>query len=81
MIPFVDDCYFFSRKDNIIFANLTNGDQVPLVRLKQKFVDVIVLEGQWHKYMEKYMEMFPNLWELIEKQEELKEEKQQLTLF
>ena len=46
MIPFVDDCYFISRKDNIIFANLTNGDQVPLVRLKQNFIDVNILEGQ-----------------------------------
>ena len=76
MIPFVDDCYFISRKDNIIFANLTNGDQVPLVRLKQNFIDVNILEGQAFEYMKKYMEMFPHLWELIEK-----EQKPQLSLF
>ncbi len=76
MIPFVDDCYFISRKDNIIFANLTNGDQVPLVRLKQNFIDVNILEGQSYEYMNRYMKMHPNLWELIEK-----EQKPQLTLF
>jgi hypothetical protein len=76
MIPFVDYCYFISRKDNIIFANLTNGDQVPLVILKQNFIDANILEVQAYEYMKKYMEMFPHLWELI-----VKEEKLQLTLF
>lgn len=76
MIPFVDDCYFISRKDNIIFANLTNGDMVPLVRLKQNFIDVMILSGQALEYMEKYMAMHPHLWEYIKK-----EQKQQLTLF
>ena len=76
MIPFVDDCYFISRKDNIIFANLTNGDQVPLVRLKQNFIDVNILEGQSYEYMNRYMQMFPHLWEYIKK-----EQKPQLTLF
>jgi hypothetical protein len=75
MIPHVDDCYFYSRKDNVIIANLTDGQQVPLVRLKQNFIDVTVLEGQGFDYMKRYMQMFPNLWELIEK------EQSQLTLF
>lgn len=76
MIPFVEDCYFLSRIDNIIIANLTNGDQVPLVRLKQKFPNVMILEKQSLKYMEDYMKMHPHLWEFIEK-----ESKTQLTLF
>lgn len=76
MIPFVEDCYFISRKDNIIFANLTNGNKVPLVRLKQNFIDINILEGQAYQYMTKYMEMFPQHWDLIEK-----EQKTQLTLF
>jgi hypothetical protein len=78
MIPYVDDCYFISRKDNVIFANLTHGDQVPLVRLKQNFIDLNILEGQALKYMEKYMEMFPQLWEYIKEE---KKENEQLTLF
>lgn len=75
MIRHVDDCYFYSRKDNVIIANLTDGQQVPLVRLKQNFIDVTVLEGQGFDYMKRYMEMFPHLWEII------KQENSQLTLF
>jgi hypothetical protein len=46
MIPFVKDSYFISRKNNIIIANLIDGEQVPLIRLKQKFIDVMILEGE-----------------------------------
>lgn len=66
MIPFVEDCYFYSRENNFIIANLTHGDKIPLVRLYQKFIDVIVLEGEPRKYMERYMAMHPHLWETIE---------------
>ena len=76
MIPFIPNCYFISRKDNIIIANLIDGEQVPLIRLKQKFIDVMILSGEAMKYMERYLEMFPHLWEKIEKEEKL-----QLTLF
>lgn len=74
MIPFVENCYFISRENNIIYANLTDGEKVPLVRLKQKFIDVMILEKQAYDYMERYMEMFPQHWELIQ-------QKPQLTLF
>lgn len=60
----------------MIIANLIDGEQVPLIRLKQKFIDVMILEGESFKYMERYLEMFPHLWEKIEKEEKL-----QLTLF
>ena len=76
MIPHVNNCYFISRENNMLFANLTDGEKVPLVRLKQSFVDMIVLERQHLEYMEKYMEMFPDLWELI-----TEEKQNQLTLF
>ena len=75
LIPFVENCYFISRQNNIIYANLTDGEKVPLVRLKQKFIDVMILEKQAFDYMERYMQMFPNHWEY------LKKEKQQLKLF
>ena len=76
MIPFIENCYFISRKDNVIIANLIDGEQVPLIRLKQKFIDVMILSGEVLNYMNRYLEMFPNLWEPI-----VKEDKVQLTLF
>ena len=76
-IPKVDDCYFYSRENNVIIANLIDGTKKPLIRLKQKFIDINVLEVPALEYMKRYLEMFPNLCELI------KEEKteEQLTLF
>lgn len=78
MIPFIADCYFLSRIDNVIIANLTDGQPVPLVRLKQKFIDVAIMDIKCAEYMEKYMSMYPELWEPVENQ---KQEQQQLTLF
>lgn len=76
MIPYIENCYFLSRKDNIIIANLIDGEQVPLIKLKQKFIDLIIMEKEASSYMNRYLQMFPHLWEKIEK-----EEKTQLTLF
>lgn len=76
VIPYIENCYFISRKDNIIIANLIDGQQIPLIRLKQNFIDVMILERQAYEYMKKYLEMFPDLWEPIEK-----ERKIQLSLF
>lgn len=76
VIPHIEDCYFISRKDNIIIANLIDGQKIPLVRLKQKFIDVMILEREAYDYMIRYLEMFPDLWEPIEK-----ERKTQLLLF
>lgn len=78
MIPQVDDCYFYSRENNIIIANLTNGTKIPLVRLHQKFIDQTILEKEARKYMERYMEMHPSLWEHIKEEPK---ENQQLKLF
>ena len=78
MIPYISDCYFLSRIDNVIIANLTDGQQVPLVRLKQKFINVTIMDLKCVEYMEKYMAMYPELWELVENQ---KQQQQQLTLF
>lgn len=76
-IPYVENSYFLSRENNIIFANLIDGSKVPLIRLKQKFIDINILEGQAYDYMKNYLQMYPELWEHI------KEEKpqEQLTLF
>ena len=78
MITQVEDCYFYSRENNIIYANLTNGSKIPLVKLFQNFIDISVLSGQGFDYMQKYMTMHPHLWEPIK--EELKSN-QQLTMF
>lgn len=65
MIPAIEDCYFYSRENNIIYANITNGDKIPLIKLHQNFIDVIILGGEAFDYMKRYLEMFPNLWEYI----------------
>ena len=41
-IPHVEDVYFYSRENNILIANKTNGDKVPLVKFKQKFIRLIL---------------------------------------
>lgn len=79
MIPYIENCYFISRKNNIIIANLEDGQQVHLIKLKQKFIDVIILEGEAYKYMERYIEMFPHLVEILENKDEEKHE--QFSLF
>ncbi len=74
MIPFIKDCYFISRKDSVLIANLTDGTQVPLVIFKQKFVDLLIVEKQAYQYMQDYMQMFPELWEYYK--EEVKQGEQ-----
>ncbi|GIZ08355.1 hypothetical protein [Flavobacterium sp. UMI-01] len=65
MIPPVEDCYFLSRENNIIYANHTHGDKTPLIKLHQNFIDVNILSGEGYEYMVKYMQMHPHLWEYI----------------
>lgn len=80
MIPFIPDCYFLSRENNVIIANLTDGEQVPLVRFtKTTFNNLMIMEIADVEHMTKYMAMFPENWELID--QETKNEKSQLTLF
>jgi hypothetical protein len=78
MVPYVEDCYFYSRENNIIIANLADGGKIPLVKLHQKFIDIAILEGSGLEYMKKYMTMFPDLWECIKKEPKTNE---QLKLF
>lgn len=78
-IPYVEDGYFYSRENNILIANKTNGEKVPLVKFKQTFPDVLILEGQHFDYLEKYMTIFPELWERIEP--EKTDTNSQLSLF
>lgn len=59
-------------------ANLTDGGKIPLVKLHQNFIDAWILEGQAFKYMERYMQMFPDLWEHIKEEPKNNE---QLKLF
>lgn len=77
LIPKVEDCYFYSRENNLIIANLIDGTKKPLIRLKQNFIDVTILEGIKYDYMIRYMSMFPSLWEKIE----LENTQTQLSLF
>ncbi|RKS00436.1 hypothetical protein [Flavobacterium sp. 102] len=76
MIPHVDNLYFYSRKDNIIYGVTPDDVWIPLIHFKQKFPDVLFLEGQGLKYMKDYMAMWPELWENV-----YNDSKPQLTLF
>jgi len=78
MIPFVENCYFISRKDSVLIANLTDGTQVPLVRFKQKFIDLMIVEKQARQYMVDYMQQNPDLWEYIK---EAPKDGEQIKLF
>lgn len=65
-IPHVEDVYFYSRENNILIANKTNGEKVPLVKFKQKFIDLVVLSDTAFRYLKDYMQYYPELWYKIE---------------
>jgi hypothetical protein len=65
-IPHVEDVYFYSRENNILIANKTNGEKVPLVEFQYNFPDLVVVVDAPLNYMKKFMTMYPNLWEKVE---------------
>lgn len=77
MIPTIEDCYFYKRIDNTLIAVKTTGEEVPVVKFKQKFIDLLIVDKEPLKYIKKYIEMFPELVEMIE----LKTQTEQLKLF
>ena len=60
----------YSRKENVLYEN-----EVGILKFKQNFINLENLNANAISYMQSYIEMFPDLVELIQ------EEKQQLTLF
>lgn len=50
----------YSRVDNIIYC-----DDLPIIKLKQKFINIERLDENVIHYMNKYLEMWPNLFEQI----------------
>lgn len=77
-VPFIEDLNFYSRKESVLIATKTNGEKIPLVKFKQKFIDLDILSNNALQYMKDYMHHYPNLFELIELP---KKETEQLTLF
>lgn len=77
MIPFIEDCYFYKRIDSILIAVTTTEEEVPVVKFKQKFIDLQIVDKEPLAYIKKYIEMFPELLEIIE----LKTQIEQLKLF
>lgn len=73
-----NDAYFFSRENNILFANYSDGNKKPLYKLKQNFINVLILNPDSLDYMKRYGEMFPDLVEKIIPETDKPE---QLTLF
>lgn len=66
MIPFIEDCYFYKRIDSILIAVTTTGEEVPVVKFKQKFIDLQIVDKESLAYIKKYIEMHPELVETIE---------------
>lgn len=64
----------YSRKANIIYEN-----DIPIISLKQKFIDIENLTETAINYMNKYMELSPDLYEVIVEKSEKKNE--QISLF
>jgi hypothetical protein len=64
-LPFVEDLYFYSRENSTLIAIKTNGEKIPLVKFKQKFIDISIVGGSIYDYMISYMETFPELCEII----------------
>jgi phage regulator Rha-like protein len=77
MIPFIEDCYFYKRIDSILIAVKTTGEEVPVVKFKQKFIDLQIVDKEPLAYIKRYIEMHPELVEIIE----LKTQTEQLKLF
>ena len=77
MIPTIEDCYFYKRIDNTLIAVKTTGEEIPVVKFKQKFIDLRIVDKEPLQYIKKYIEMFPELLEIIE----LKTQTEQLKLF
>jgi len=64
----------YSRKSNVIYEN-----GIPIIILKHNFIDIENLSETVISYTNRYMEMFPDLFEIIVKKE--KEINDQLSLF
>lgn len=77
MIPSIEDCYFYKRINSTLIAVKTTGEEIPVVKFKQKFIDLMIVEKEPLAYINKYIEMFPELVEIIE----LKTQTEQLKLF
>jgi hypothetical protein len=70
----LDPANTYSRKSNVIYEN-----GVPIIKLKHNFIDLEKLSETVINYMNRFMVMFPDLFEIIVKKEE--EINDQLSLF
>lgn len=78
MIPHVEDCYFYKRIDSILIAVKATGEEIPVVKFKEKFIDLQIVDREPLDYMKKYMETHPHLWETVKEEIIIN---QQITLF
>lgn len=66
MIPHIEDCYFYKRIGSVLIAVKTTGEEIPVVKFQQKFIDLQIVEKEPFLYIKKYIEMFPHLIEIID---------------
>jgi len=78
MLPKIENLSHYTRNDGVLIACLTNGAHVPLVKFYRKFPDLEVVNPTALQYMKDFMQINPNLWWNVEKEEV---PGQQITLF
>ena len=82
MIPYIEDCYFWKRENNILIACKYDATEIPLVKFTySNFIDVAILNIEAIRYMEQYVAMFPHHCEILFPPKIEESTDQQLTLF
>jgi hypothetical protein len=69
MIPKVQECYFYSRKQHYIRISNSWG-KIPWLDYLRIYWNI--LEGPAFDYMNRYMKIHPHLWETIKEEPKLK---------
>lgn len=71
----------FKRIGNVLTEVLSTGEEKPVLRFKQHFIDITKLNQATIDYLNRYIEMFPHLTEKIEIIVPEENSGEQLTLF
>lgn len=80
LVPSENHCHF-KRIGNVLIEVLSTGEEVPVLKFKQHFIDVQKINLCAIDYLNRYIEMFPHLIEKIEIIIPEENSGEQLTLF
>lgn len=76
-----DNHSHFKRIGNVLTEILSTGEEIPVLKFKQYFIDVQKLNQDTIDYLNRYIEMHPHLTEKIETIIPEQTSGEQLTLF